>query len=315
MSSLGFGYDRDPIAAWLSRSGRKAKEVLSHGPDATGEVARYIKKFARENPIEAAAMATAPVPVLGDVMGAVADAKMYASEPESRTLGNAAMTALGFAPFIPSVAGMTRKIPEPIDQALREAREYGKSRNPDAPDDWLESGPYVNLGHEANLYRLGRYVDEELNASSHGKGFWRGTNRPDELDDLNRGVAIVSRNHVDNRAEKGMSVAADPGYIVMQDYPYGYRVTGELAGIGSDGEPLLINAKPTTKVLKPKQIAAEMKKVMQAQRQTKEVLAQRLGLRKDFIDKLVNSYHPSPDEEYYRRFLPEQAKPPKRRDP
>ena len=44
-----------------------------------------------------------PGPV-GDVAGPLADAYIYATEPESRTLGNAAMSALGALPLIPSLA-------------------------------------------------------------------------------------------------------------------------------------------------------------------------------------------------------------------
>jgi len=51
---------------------------------------------------DAAALGTAPVPVLGDVVGLGADAYRYATQPEERTAGNYALTALGALPFIPS---------------------------------------------------------------------------------------------------------------------------------------------------------------------------------------------------------------------
>jgi len=50
--------------------------------------------------------AMVPGPV-GDVAGPLADAYMYATEPESRTLGNAAMSALGVLPGVPSLAGIS----------------------------------------------------------------------------------------------------------------------------------------------------------------------------------------------------------------
>lgn len=43
------------------------------------------------------------LPGLGDVAGLAADARMYATQPESRTPGNAALTLLGALPFIPSM--------------------------------------------------------------------------------------------------------------------------------------------------------------------------------------------------------------------
>ena len=41
-------------------------------------------------------------PVFGDVAGLAGDAAMYATDPESRTAGNYAMTAAGALPFVPS---------------------------------------------------------------------------------------------------------------------------------------------------------------------------------------------------------------------
>lgn len=46
-------------------------------------------------------------PVIGDAAGLAADAQMYANQPETRTMGNYALTALGALPFVPSVAGAT----------------------------------------------------------------------------------------------------------------------------------------------------------------------------------------------------------------
>lgn len=46
---------------------------------------------------------SAPIPVVGDVAGLAADAHRYATEPESRTLGNFGLSALGALPFIPNM--------------------------------------------------------------------------------------------------------------------------------------------------------------------------------------------------------------------
>lgn len=62
------------------------------GRDITGEL------------LTGASLATMPVPILGDVMGLAADARMYQTRPEERTLGNYALSALGVLPFVPSVA-------------------------------------------------------------------------------------------------------------------------------------------------------------------------------------------------------------------
>lgn len=55
--------------------------------------------------MQSAGLLASPVPVVGDVAGLLGDAAMYATKPEERTWGNAAMTALGVLPFMPSLAG------------------------------------------------------------------------------------------------------------------------------------------------------------------------------------------------------------------
>lgn len=55
--------------------------------------------------LQAAGLLAAPIPVLGDAIGLLGDAAMYATKPEERTWLNYGMTALGALPFVPSVAG------------------------------------------------------------------------------------------------------------------------------------------------------------------------------------------------------------------
>jgi hypothetical protein len=68
-------------------------------PDLTGPLGG-----AGMHPLDRAATATMTTPVLGDAVGLLADARRYVQEPESRTLGNFALTGLGMLPFVP---GMT----------------------------------------------------------------------------------------------------------------------------------------------------------------------------------------------------------------
>jgi hypothetical protein len=77
------------------------------------DLVQPIKRFATTNPLDAAAIATMPVPIVGDVTGLLADANMYYNEPEERTLVNAGLSSLGILPFVPSVA------------AVRAAKKYG----------------------------------------------------------------------------------------------------------------------------------------------------------------------------------------------
>jgi hypothetical protein len=59
--------------------------------------------------MQAVGLLASPIPVVGDVAGLLGDAAMYAAKPEERTLGNAAWTALGALPFVPSAAGAVNK--------------------------------------------------------------------------------------------------------------------------------------------------------------------------------------------------------------
>jgi hypothetical protein len=56
--------------------------------------------------LDTAALGTAPVPIVGDVLGLLADGKRLRDNPEERTPTNFALAGLGALPFIPSMAGM-----------------------------------------------------------------------------------------------------------------------------------------------------------------------------------------------------------------
>jgi hypothetical protein len=56
--------------------------------------------------LDAAALATTPLPVVGDAVGLFSDLHRYANEPESRTPANYALTAVGMLPFVPAAAGI-----------------------------------------------------------------------------------------------------------------------------------------------------------------------------------------------------------------
>ena len=83
--------------------------LLSHTPSnrpTPNQVARGMA-----DSLQGMGLLTAPIPVLGDAVGLLGDAAMYAAKPEERTWGNAAFTALGALPFVPSAAaraGLTK---------------------------------------------------------------------------------------------------------------------------------------------------------------------------------------------------------------
>lgn len=77
--------------------------------------------------------------------------------------------------------------------------------------------------------------------------WWRATNNKREHQICGE---IRSKNHVDGHMELGLSVSESLAYHYFHGYKYIYVVTGEVVGIGSDGEPLLRNAVALTKPAK-----------------------------------------------------------------
>jgi hypothetical protein len=66
--------------------------------------------WAQDQPIDAAALASSPLPVLGDVVGLANDARHYWNDPEERNWKNYGMTALGLFPFVPPAMPFTRAV-------------------------------------------------------------------------------------------------------------------------------------------------------------------------------------------------------------
>lgn len=82
----------------------------------------------------------------------------------------------------------------------------------------------------------------ELQHAGHGYWFRATNNAREHLICAN----LRSRNHLDGSMEAGMSVSEHPAYQ-LGGYKYIYVVTGDVIGTGSDGEPVLANARALTK--------------------------------------------------------------------
>jgi ADP-Ribosyltransferase in polyvalent proteins len=78
--------------------------------------------------LDTMALSTAPIPVVGDILGLAADANRYLREPESRTPLNFGLSALGLLPFVPSVAGTLGKGGARLGETLDLAPEARMSR-------------------------------------------------------------------------------------------------------------------------------------------------------------------------------------------
>lgn len=80
---------------------------------------------AEMSPLDKAALATIPVPILGDVLGLTADMANYFTKPESRTWFNFAMSAAGALPFVPPA--VVRK-PGVIDAVQERVKLFGDKK-------------------------------------------------------------------------------------------------------------------------------------------------------------------------------------------
>jgi hypothetical protein len=87
--------------------------LLSHAPSnrpTMGQVGRGMA-----DGLQNFGLLASPIPVLGDAVGLLGDAAMYAAKPEERTMGNAALTALGVLPFFPALAGKLGRAGKMLD--------------------------------------------------------------------------------------------------------------------------------------------------------------------------------------------------------
>jgi hypothetical protein len=73
--------------------------------------------------LDSAALGTAPVPIVGDVLGLLADGKRLRDSPEERTLGNYGLSALGLLPFVPAMGTIKSVAKAPQADALDAAQK------------------------------------------------------------------------------------------------------------------------------------------------------------------------------------------------
>jgi len=90
---------QDPLT--LSESGIAS---VKGAPDLQRAGKAVVEAVKGMTPLQQAALATTPVPVVGDIAGIAADVEMYATKPEERTGLNYLMSAVGLLPFVPGAA-------------------------------------------------------------------------------------------------------------------------------------------------------------------------------------------------------------------
>lgn len=105
----------------------------------------------------------------------------------------------------------------------------------------LSDGRIVLNDHDFNndmYYKVREIVEAEtlrLSGLIKDGEFFRGSDNKKDLNYLKNGTIRVSTNHMTGEKEDGVSVWESPKY----PFKYQYRVSGEVVGVGSDGEPLL----------------------------------------------------------------------------
>lgn len=81
------------------------------------------------SPLDKIALATSPIPIVGDIAGLAADVNQFVTDPESRTILNFALSAAGVLPFVPSssvlragesVTGLLKKNNPSVDFSISE---------------------------------------------------------------------------------------------------------------------------------------------------------------------------------------------------
>jgi hypothetical protein len=86
-------------------------EVMDRSPYATGVPLKIgYGEQDQMSPLDAAAMVTGGVPVVGDLTGLAADVDMYMRDPESRNIPNYLLTAAGALPFLPAASQVRQGI-------------------------------------------------------------------------------------------------------------------------------------------------------------------------------------------------------------
>jgi hypothetical protein len=139
------------------------------------------------------ALATAPIPVVGDVAGAVSDAAMYAAYPEQRTMLNAGMSLAGLLPFVPGAGGVRaaeKAAEDAFDVAADALINWDKAGRP--PVEWIDSNARIARDKLKSAFESMDGRDKNV--------FWRGTNNKGEPKIAHK---INSKNHVSGIYEGG----------------------------------------------------------------------------------------------------------------
>ena len=104
----------------------------------------------RQGILDGAALSTTAVPVLGDLLGLGADINRYATDPESRTAGNFALSGLGMLPFVPAMTAWHGS-PHKFDKFSLDKIGTGEGAQAYGHGLYLAESPDVAKGYQEKL--------------------------------------------------------------------------------------------------------------------------------------------------------------------
>ena len=108
---IGSNYQIQPMSDIGGVSADRYMEIMDRSPYSTGVPVNIgYGEEAQMSPLDAAALVTGGVPVVGDVTGLAADVDMYMRDPESRNIPNYLLTAAGVVPFVPAASQVRKGI-------------------------------------------------------------------------------------------------------------------------------------------------------------------------------------------------------------
>lgn len=175
--------------------------------------------------LEKAALATMPVPVLGDVLGAASDVAYMAANEEARTPLNFGLSALGLLPFLP---GMT---------AFHGSPHRINNVTPDAPLGKLDLSK-IGTGEGNQAYGHGIYLAENPGVAKEYQMALSG--------DLDVAPEVAERlrklPRVGNMQADGMSVLAGSAMGLQQDAPGVAKYFRDMAAKADDAEAVTYSA-------------------------------------------------------------------------
>jgi len=180
-------------------------EVMDRGPYSTGEPINIgYGADDQMSPLDAAALITSPVPVVGDVTGLAADVDMYMRDPESRNIPNYILSAAGVVPFLPAASQIRKGIkafhgsPHSFDRFSTESIGTGEGAQQYGRGLYFAENEKVARGYRNDIGEIDLLHNGEVVAvkPAGGQG-----DKNDFLQRLKKSVSREMKDYGDNAPE------------------------------------------------------------------------------------------------------------------